>query len=380
MSTKSHNVRDVHSSSDTNRLITSTDTENGRKVSLVECRNPASGQSHCYDITVVKANGDMDVVWSGNLVGEGLVEHFRLVTKYGGVAKPKPIEAKDAEKHRVLDEIIEALESPNGKEKTSKSDNLEEDYRNRGLAENIYPRRTEFNILELDFENSAVDVMKALGWDWTVAGRQSVAMTLGYRGKISNDDRSAMNDWLVKEINRRFGYELRDRLKKARAKAAGPVFTPLDWDAHMEELDAAAHEKPSPKKSKASKSSEEPDDNMDYIAETQRLKAKADGLARMRKTPMVKNMSGVYAAVKSAEVQTKADIKALKDKPKKKRWQKVLDTARQHLKDNDDWTAEELTTEELEQELIGLFEDHYGDDWDNLSKDEVYEIIDEHWV
>ena len=250
------------------------------------------------------------------------------------------------------------------------------DYRSRGLAENIRPRRTDFNILELDFENSAVDVMKALGWDWTVAGRQSVAMTLGYRGKLDSNDRSPMNDWLVKEINRRFGYELRDRLKKARAKAAGPVFTPLDWDAHMEEIEAA-QEKPSPKK----EPSKAPSDNMDYMTDAQRLDAKLAGLARLKKTPMVKNIRGVYETVKTMEIEAKSEkaARARAKTPKLTKKQKTLKIARDYLSEIDDWAAEELTESELNEEICVMIDDYADGDY-NLSEEEIHCLIEDHWI
>lgn len=357
MSTKSHNISlppPAHTRSGRStaavRTVASTECGNGRIVRVLECRNPSTNEFYSYDVTVTKTNGDMDVAWSGPLVGEALQSHFRLVTKFGGVAKPKTPEEKEAEKHKVLDELISALDSPSvefGREqgaiadKKSKNVTLGEDYRNRGLAENIRPRKTDFNILDLDYANSAVDVMKALGWDYTVAGRQSVAMSLGYRGKLDKDDRAPMNDWLVKEINRRFGYEIRDRVEKARKKARGPVFTELDWDAHMEELDAKVQVKPSPKKSK------EPCDNMDYLAET------------------------------------KAAEKPLKDKPKTKKSvlrRRILDLATDHLCEIDDWTAEEMSTAELEDELTEFFRSTYGDDWHLIGEDEVTIYLDESWV
>lgn len=227
VSTTNHNISPTKSN---NRVVIETLCHNGRTVRVVELRSPHADVLYAYDVTVIKTKGEMEVVKTTQLVGEALQAHFRLVTKFGGIAKTKTPEEIEAEKHRVLDEIIDALDSPSvefgrdlGRIEKSKTVKNQDDH--NGLK----PRKSKFNIMDLDYQNSAVDACKALGWDHSQQGRTSIALQLGYRGEIIARPVEPLNQWLVKEINQRYGSELQKRKELASGKKEIVVHT-FDWD------------------------------------------------------------------------------------------------------------------------------------------------------
>lgn len=366
--------------------VAKTEADNGRTVMVLECRNPTTNEFFCYDVVVEKPKGGREVIFSGPNIGEALQTHFRLVTKFGGVAKPKTPEEKEAEKHKALDEIIAALDSSsvdfgrkqasveekNKRKAESDEANKKAYYKYEAGRPPVNPRECKHDMLTLDWKNSAVDVVKALGWDSSKAGRQSLAMSLGYRGRLASEsDNRAMNKWLVHEVNRRFEYELMRRAREAKHKSFEPVFTPLDWDAHMEELEAKSNQAIIPPLA--------PDKPGQKISDRAVIEAKMKTLKKMAVHPTVKNHTTIVSAIKNQIAMVHGDLAEL-DKPSKKKWQRVLDKAAEYLRDTDDMTAEEMTSSELEEELIGFFEDTYGDDWEDLSTSEIYELLNDHWI
>lgn len=252
--------------------VTSVVANNGRTVKVVEVRSPAGGDFYCYDVVVINRKGDLDVVLTTQNLGEALQAHYRSVTKFGGPAKPKTVEEIEAEKLKMLDELIEALNSDSvqhgkslaeveAKKKkqiedvelinkvnalnhqggsqarkskaTEKESPVDASIRWAGIYVNANQKL--YDILDLKWRESAVDACKALALDSSEPGRVALALQLGYRGNPG--DMRPLNAWLHKRIIERYGPTLEELEAKVQSrKNNGPVLTPIDWDEHMKEV------------------------------------------------------------------------------------------------------------------------------------------------
>lgn len=57
------------------------------------------------------------------------------------------------------------------------------------------------NPQKLNYDTSVVDLMKLVGMDWSLANRQRLAQSWGYRGDVN--DTAPMNIWLHGQIRRK---------------------------------------------------------------------------------------------------------------------------------------------------------------------------------